>query len=354
MREIEPGDDRAPMTTEPSGRDKSVSGWRFRLAIAQHHRAVYRLCYGYLRDGHEAEDVTQEAFLKYWQRGSEVQGVKAWLLTVARNACLDRLRTAHRWVDVEPAQLEFETDGRDPEWQANRDESAGRLQALVDRLPEPQRSLVLLFDVEGLTGAECAEVLGLSINQVKVYLHRATWRVVVTDLDKQWAETQVEAFVDGSLSPESAQRVQAAMLGNPGLRRQVERAREVQRGLRSLRKVPVPAGLAFRLLSIPGAERAPRPMLQLPAAALAAVGAIAIGLGSYSIVERHQAEVQTREMAVRDFQLAMVYLQKSTALANSEMTEAVGLGVRSAVTTSRDALQEAQSGIREGGSNNVD
>jgi hypothetical protein len=176
----------------------------------------------------------------------------------------------------------------------------------------------------------------------------------VTDLDRQWAETQVEAFVDGSLSTESEQRVRAAMLGNPGLRRQVERARKVQQDLGSLRKVPVPGGLAFRLLGIPAAERAPRRMLHMPAAALGALGAVAIGIGSYSIVERHLAETQAREMAVRDFQVAMVYLQKSTALANSEMTEAVGFGVRSAVTTSRDALQDAQSGIREGEPNNVD
>jgi RNA polymerase sigma-70 factor (ECF subfamily) len=177
VRETEPGDESAPMPTESPIGDKGASSWRFRLAVAQHHRAVYRLCYGLLRDPHEAEDVTQEAFLKYWQRGGDVRGVKAWLLTVARNACLDRLRTANRWVDVEPAQLEAESDGRDPEWHAKRDETATRLQTLVERLPEPHRSLVLLFDVEGLTGIECAEVLGLSVNQVKVYLHRARKRL---------------------------------------------------------------------------------------------------------------------------------------------------------------------------------
>jgi RNA polymerase sigma-70 factor (ECF subfamily) len=191
VREIESSDDSHPMPSEVSAGDQGASGaegksggtsggtsgWRFRLAVAQHHRAVYRLCVGLLRDPHEAEDVTQEAFMRFWTRGGDVRGVKAWLLTVARNACLDRLRTAHRWVEFEPAQLELQADEHDPEWHAKRDESATRLQTLVEQLPEPQRSLVLLFDVEGLTGTECAEALGLNITQVKVYLHRARRRL---------------------------------------------------------------------------------------------------------------------------------------------------------------------------------
>jgi RNA polymerase sigma-70 factor (ECF subfamily) len=156
-----------------SASDKAQSAWRFRLAVAQHHRAIYRICYGILRDAAEAEDITQETFLRYWQLSGEVRGAKAWLVTVARNKCLDRLRGAKRFVDVDPELFEQQTDGRDPEWHASQDETSARLQALINRLSEPQRSLVLLFDVEGLSGAECAEALGLNINQVKVYLHRA-------------------------------------------------------------------------------------------------------------------------------------------------------------------------------------
>jgi RNA polymerase sigma-70 factor (ECF subfamily) len=153
------------------------SAWRFRLAMAQHHRTIYKVCYSLLRDAQEAEDVTQETFLKYWQLSSEVRGAKAWLITVARNKCLDRLRSTKRIVDADPEIFEQQQDPRDPEWQAQQDETAARLQALVAELPEPQRSLILLFDMQGLTGAECAEVLDLNINQVKVYLHRARRRL---------------------------------------------------------------------------------------------------------------------------------------------------------------------------------
>lgn len=153
--------------------EKAQSGWRFRLAVAQHHRMIYRICYGILRDAHEAEDITQETFLRYWQLSGEVRGAKAWLITVARNKCLDRLRGTKRFVDADPEVFDQQVDTHDPEWHANREDTANRLQALINRLPEPQRSLVLLFDVEGLSGAECAAALDLNINQVKVYLHRA-------------------------------------------------------------------------------------------------------------------------------------------------------------------------------------
>jgi RNA polymerase sigma-70 factor (ECF subfamily) len=150
---------------------------RFRLAMLAHHRAVYSVCYRLLRDAHEAEDVTQEAFFKYWQLSGEVRGAKAWLITVARNKCLDRLRANKRFVDADPEVFDQQTEERDPEWHASNNETASKLNQLISELPEPQRSLILLFDIQGMTGAECAEVLGLNINQVKVYLHRARRRL---------------------------------------------------------------------------------------------------------------------------------------------------------------------------------
>ena len=60
-----------------------------------------------------------------------------------------------------------------PAWHYEQHELAGELRKLVDTLPEPQRSLLVMFDVQGLDGATCARVLGLNANQVKVYLHRA-------------------------------------------------------------------------------------------------------------------------------------------------------------------------------------
>lgn len=155
-----------------------MHGLAFRVAVLRHHRLVYRYARAMLRDDREAEDVTQETFIRYWQRGAGVEHPREWLLAVARNACLDLLRRSGRWVHRdEPLDVPDPGEDCDPARQYQRRELAARLRELIDRLPEPQRSLVVLFDLQGLDGATCARILGINTNQVKVYLHRARRRL---------------------------------------------------------------------------------------------------------------------------------------------------------------------------------
>jgi RNA polymerase sigma-70 factor, ECF subfamily len=169
--------------TADAGPDESgahpgpLAGWRFRLAVLRHDKLVYRFARALLRDDREAEDVAQEAFLRYWQLGASVERPREWLLKVARNACLDRLRRSGRLVSSETMELPEPADERDPAWHYQRAELAAQLQTLVAALPEPQRSLILLFDMQGVDARSCAGILGLNVNQVKVYLHRARKRL---------------------------------------------------------------------------------------------------------------------------------------------------------------------------------
>lgn len=163
------------LTESPDG--APLSAWRFRLAVLLHDRAVHRLAAALLRDAREAEDVTQEVFLSYWQHGARVERPREWLLRCARNAALGRLRKSGRFVSHEPEQMPEQSDGHDPQWHYEQNELAGELRKLVDTLPEPQRSLLVMFDVQGHDGVTCARVLGLNVNQVKVYLHRARRRL---------------------------------------------------------------------------------------------------------------------------------------------------------------------------------
>jgi RNA polymerase sigma-70 factor (ECF subfamily) len=154
-----------------------MSGLKFRLIVLQHQRLVYGLARSLLRDDHEAEDATQEAFERLWRQGGRVERHKEWLITVVRNACLDRLRRAGRIVSEADGQMPEPRDDRDPAWHFDQGELTARLDAAIAALPEPQRSLIILFDVQGMSGAECARILELSAEQVKVYLHRARRRL---------------------------------------------------------------------------------------------------------------------------------------------------------------------------------
>jgi len=138
---------------------------------------VFHFVLRMLRNAHDAEDVTQDTFLIYWQQGLRVEHPRAWLLRVARNACLDRLRKSGRLVSHEQANLPDPAAHRDPAWHYEQDALASDVRRLVDTLPEPQRSLIVLFDLQGQDGATCARILGLNENQVKVYLHRARRRL---------------------------------------------------------------------------------------------------------------------------------------------------------------------------------
>ncbi len=169
--------ERQDLREEPSEASGVLSAWRFRLAVLQHDRTVYRMARALLRDEREAEDVVQETFLRYWQQGAQVKRPREWLLKVARNACLDRFRKSGRLVSHEQEAPPEPSDERDPAWHYQQREIAADVRQLLDTLPEPQRSLIVLFDMQGLDGAECAAILGLNVNQVKVYLHRARRRL---------------------------------------------------------------------------------------------------------------------------------------------------------------------------------
>lgn len=158
------------------------SAWDYRLAVLRHYRAVYGYAASILGSSADAEDVTQEAFLRFGQKGGRVRKVREWLLSVTRNLCIDRFRSGSRTTAIDGEILEVLSSGDDgadddPAGHAERGEIGDRLTALIGRLPEPQRSLVVLFDVQGFSGDECGRILGLSVNQVKVYLHRARRRL---------------------------------------------------------------------------------------------------------------------------------------------------------------------------------
>lgn len=126
----------------------------------------------------EAEDVVQEVLEKVWKTPAEqsetVQNWEAWCMTLTRNRSLDKTRsqTLRRTAPLDG--LTERPNGTLSQAQdvENRD-LAERVKRLMQQLPEKQRLVMHLRDIEELSYEEIGEVLGISLDQVKVSLHRA-------------------------------------------------------------------------------------------------------------------------------------------------------------------------------------
>lgn len=152
--------------------------------VDEHEAAVFRYALSLLHNRADAEEVLQETFLAFTRNACGFRGessLRTWLLTIARNAAWRlRKRTAAR--AEEPAELD--ALGRaagwgsdDPETLAIRAERERSLEAALAALPDEEREIVVLRDLEGLPGAQTAAVLGLSVSAMKSRLHRARLRL---------------------------------------------------------------------------------------------------------------------------------------------------------------------------------
>jgi RNA polymerase sigma-70 factor (ECF subfamily) len=137
---------------------------------------VYRLCRRLLGNDADAADATQEVFVRVCRsvlgfRGESTFGT--WLHRVTVNVCISQIRQRRSTQELDESDDAYVDPAAGPEEQAELHDLAGRTAAALAQLPDDARTVVILRDVEGLSGKEVAEVLGVSENVVKVRLHRA-------------------------------------------------------------------------------------------------------------------------------------------------------------------------------------
>jgi RNA polymerase sigma-70 factor, ECF subfamily len=135
-------------------------------------RDVYRFALHMTGVPDLAEDVTQEVFMVLMRKGNEYDELKgsvnAFLLGVARNYVLRRLRQERCFVSIDDAGSNAAAIGDEP-----RTEAILAMHKAVLNLPEHYREAVVLCDLQELTYAEAAAVLGCAIGTVRSRLHRA-------------------------------------------------------------------------------------------------------------------------------------------------------------------------------------
>jgi RNA polymerase sigma-70 factor, ECF subfamily len=153
--------------------------------IERHAPGVYRVALRILGDPAEAEDVMQETFSSAFTKIDSFEwrsGMTTWLYRIASNAALMRLRGRKPVAfsideDDSPAEIDAPAQLFDwcclPEQDFETAEAQGQIEAAIAHLPENLRLVFVMRELEGLSTEQTAETLGLSVENVKVRLHRA-------------------------------------------------------------------------------------------------------------------------------------------------------------------------------------
>ena len=131
---------------------------------------VYRFILKNIKDRDTAQDIVQESYVRMWERVKEVSYDKArsYLFTTAYHTMIDHIRKNQRLSSLADnhSELRDETPG-------NYNDLKEVINQAVAKLPEIQRSVIMLRDYEGYSYEEIGDILKLSESQVKVYIFRA-------------------------------------------------------------------------------------------------------------------------------------------------------------------------------------
>ena len=147
----------------------------FRNDILPLKDKLFRLALRITLDRAEAEDVVQDTMIRVWNKRDE--SVEAYCLTVAKNLAIDRSQKKEAQnVELTP-EMEEEPDANSPYDQMIHDERMNIINRLVNELPEKQRLIMQLRDIEGESYKKIATLLNLTEEQVKVNLFRARQKV---------------------------------------------------------------------------------------------------------------------------------------------------------------------------------
>ncbi len=157
----------------------------FNRLVELHQAAIFNHAARMLGSIPAAEDAAQETFIAAFKNIKAYRGgsFKGWLFRIATNTCYDQLRQKQRRPGasldeyLENPNFQPPSAAAGPEEQALSAELARELQRAIATLPEDQRTVLLLSDVEGLSYEEVAEASGCSLGTVKSRLSRARGRV---------------------------------------------------------------------------------------------------------------------------------------------------------------------------------
>jgi RNA polymerase sigma-70 factor (ECF subfamily) len=175
----------------------------FAKLVDAYQVAVYNLCYRMLGDHFEAEDASQETFMracKSMKTYDNKRSFSTWVLSIAAHYCIDQLRKKRlniTHIDDNPYQ-ELPDPGPNPEVSLSDSEQQKRIRNLLNVLSDTDRAAVIMFYWYEFSYEEIANALNLSLSAVKSRLHRARTKLAQTWMEQKHSVPGMERQAYGS------------------------------------------------------------------------------------------------------------------------------------------------------------
>ncbi len=153
-----------------------MTGEEFKQRFMPYSGKLYAVALSLTCNEQEAEDAVQDAFLRLWTRRDSLpsmENAEAYCVTLTRHICHDRLRSRHATLDVDRPETMRQAAHADMEREVETKDHAEIMRRCIARLPEQQRLLITMRDVNNLDYGEIEQATGLSMTNIRVTLSRA-------------------------------------------------------------------------------------------------------------------------------------------------------------------------------------
>ena len=149
----------------------------FKRKFLPYHRKLYRAAFHLMGNAQDAEDMVQEAYLKLWKRRDElptdIANLEAYCVTLVKHVCHDALRLAHLEEDGCPPEELPIAGSTNVAHEVELKDEAHQVMTLIGQLPDQQRQIMQMRDVEDLAYEEIEKATGLTSVNIRVLLSRA-------------------------------------------------------------------------------------------------------------------------------------------------------------------------------------
>jgi len=156
----------------------------FKIKVIPMSDKLLRFAKRFFVNTHEAEDAVQEVFIKLWNLKDELDNynsIEAFAFRITRNLCIDKIRTQKPTITIENnSSAEIISNNLQTHNNVELEDTIDKVHKIINTLPEQQRAIIQLRDIEGYSYKEIAEIMDLNLNTLKVNLSRARKKVKET------------------------------------------------------------------------------------------------------------------------------------------------------------------------------